>query len=58
MTVDKKLLEQVVKAVVSFNGQKVEFDKKFLELIDKDVELKVERLKDSIVLKTQIRRSV
>ena len=58
MTVDKKLLEQVVKAVVSFNGQKVEFDKKFLELIDKDVELKVKRLKDRIVLKTRIRRSV
>ena len=58
MTVDKKLLEQVVKTVVSFNGQKVEFDKKFLELIDKDVELKVKRLKDRIVLKTRIRRSV
>ena len=41
MKADKKLMEQIVKTAVNYNGQEVEFDKKFLSLME-NYELQVE----------------
>ena len=47
MKADKKLMEQIVKTAVNYNGQEVEFDKKFLSLME-NYELQVEDRGDSV----------
>jgi len=54
MKVDKKLLERIVKTAVNYNGQKVEFDKKFLELQD-NFDLIAEDRGDSIIVRTRMK---
>lgn len=50
----KKLLEQIVKATVNWNGQEVQFDKKFLSYQDYfDLEIKNEG--ETITLKTKFK---
>jgi hypothetical protein len=53
---DKKLMEQIVKTVVNYNGQEVEFDKKFLSLME-NFELQVEDRGDSVVVRTRMKES-
>jgi len=53
---DKKLMEQIVKTVVNYNGQEVEFDKKFLSLME-NYELQVEDRGDSVVVRTRMKES-
>ena len=55
MKADKKLMEQIVKTVVNYNGQEVEFDKKFLSLME-NYELQVEDRGDSVVVRTRMKR--
>lgn len=44
---------RVIKAITSYNGEKLEFDKKFLQLFD---EVNIEVIEDSksIIIKTKI----
>lgn len=56
MKADKKLMEQIVKTVVNYNGQEVEFDKKFLSLME-NFELQVEDRGDSVVVRTRMKES-
>lgn len=54
---DKKLMEQIVKTAVNYNGQEVEFDKKFLSLME-NYELQVEDRGDSVVVRTRMKEGV
>ena len=51
---DAKLLEQIVKASVTWNKQEVTFNKSFLELLD-HYELEMEEDKRTVTLRTFIK---
>ena len=53
--ISKETLANIVKCVVAFNGQQIDFDKKFLELYNDNVELELEDMGDSIRLKTKMK---
>ena len=52
MKITKKMLERVVKSVVTHNGGSVDFDKRFLKLFD-GFTLSIEEHDDIITIKTK-----
>ena len=52
---DAKLLERIVKCAVSYNGQKLEFDSKFLEYMDY-LDLTITKEGNTYTLTTKMRK--
>ena len=49
-TLDPKLAEQIVKVALNSNGQRLEFDKQFLKIVDTHTEIRVEEKEDRFIL--------
>lgn len=51
---EKQIMEQILKAIINWNGQKIEFDKKFLKY-QENFDLIIEEEDNTIVLITKIK---